>query len=107
MLTATPHGPAAPSEEIVVPRYLLCFSMPPAIAAIVLSILDPALGLTLLGVGSVIGLVLRVVVRNEAFRRPSPPERNRGSASSHATHAFSSDIGKDQAQCLSSHSPLR
>jgi hypothetical protein len=51
MLTASPHEPlGAPSEEIVVPRYLLYFAIPPAMTTIVLSILDPMLGMTLLGV---------------------------------------------------------
>ncbi len=67
MLTASPHGPVA-SREQVVARYLLFFAVPPGVPAIVLSILDPALGMTLLAVFSVMWLVLRVVLRQEAYR---------------------------------------
>jgi hypothetical protein len=64
MLTASPDEPlGASSEEIVVPRYLLYFAIPPAITTLVLSILDPMLGMTLLTCSFVMWVVLRIVLR--------------------------------------------
>jgi hypothetical protein len=64
MLTASPDEPlGASSEEIVVPRYLLYFAIPPAITTLVLSILDPMLGMTLLACSFVMWVVLRIVLR--------------------------------------------
>jgi hypothetical protein len=67
MLTAYSHE-RAPSEEIVMPRYLLYFAIPPAMTTIVLSILDPMLGMTLLGVFFVMWVVLRVTLRGDPIR---------------------------------------
>jgi hypothetical protein len=72
MLTASPHEPlGAPSEEIVVPRYLLYFAIPPAMTTIVLSILDPMLGMTLLGVFFLMWVVLRATLRGDPIRSQS------------------------------------
>src|SRR3954454_4048850 len=67
MLTAYSHE-RAPSEEIVTPRYLLYFAIPPAITTVILSILDPMLGMTLLGVLFVMWVVLRVTLRSDLIR---------------------------------------
>jgi hypothetical protein len=67
MLTAYSHE-RAPLEEIVVPRYLLYFAIPPAMTTIILSILDPMLGMTLLGVFFVMWVVLRVTLRGDPVR---------------------------------------
>jgi len=69
MLTASPREPlGAPLEEIVVPRYLLYFAILPAMTTIALSILDPMLGMTLLGVFFVMWVVLRATLRGGPIR---------------------------------------
>jgi hypothetical protein len=67
MLTAYSHE-RAPSEENVEPRYLLYYAIPPAMTTIVLSILDPMLGMTLMGVFLVMWVVLRVTLRGDRIR---------------------------------------
>ncbi len=100
MLTASPHGPVASREEVVVARYLLFFAVPPGVTAIVLSILDPVLGMTLLAVFSVMWLVLRVVLRQEAFRGARGAVEQPGLASLTSTSAWSDPADVPGASAL-------
>lgn len=73
MRTGTRRHPTMESSaRVIIPRYLICFAIPPIVTAFVLSVVDPYAGLAMLANVAVMAIALRILSHAKRSEPRSP-----------------------------------